>query len=276
MKVTKYSGELVHYDKQKLINSLEKSGASSAVISSILAIIETKLYEGIPSKQIYKLAFQLLKKNSSNVHAARYNLRTGILKLGPAGFFFEKFIAKVFQEQQFETKTNLTLNGNCVSHEIDVLLKKQDRISMVECKFHSGQDVKSDVKIPMYILSRFNDLKSKKHLLFLPNEIISQCILVSNNRFTTDAIQFGTCSGIQMLSWDYPPNNGIKDFVDLFGIYPITCLTTLSQFEKDKLLILDCITVKDLIVNPSHLHALEISHNRIKNILKEANQLLKI
>ena len=39
----------------------------------------------------------------------------------------------------------------------------------------------------------------------------------------------------QMLSWDYPPNNGIKDYVDTFGIYPITCLTTLSEFEKDKL-----------------------------------------
>lgn len=273
MKVTKYSGELVHYDEQKLINSLRKSGADKAVAEAIVKKIESELYEGIASKKIYKLAFQLLK-NISNAHAARYNLRTALMGLGPAGFFFEKFIAKLFQEQKFQTKTNISLNGKCISHEIDVVLKKENKISMIECKFHSGQDAKTDVKVPMYILSRFNDLKDRKHHLFLPNEIISDCIIVTNNRFTTDAIQFGECSGLKMLSWDYPLKKGIKDIIDLYSVYPITCLTTLTQIEKDKLLILDCITVKDLVVNSSILNKIELSHNRIKNVLKETNQLL--
>ena len=37
---------------------------------------------------------------------------------------------------------------------------------MVECKFHGSQDAKTDVKVPMYILSRFNDLKDKDFQLF--------------------------------------------------------------------------------------------------------------
>ncbi|WP_288981088.1 ATP cone domain-containing protein [uncultured Flavobacterium sp.] len=271
MKVTKYSGELVHYDEQKLINSLRKSGADKAVAEAIVKKIESELYEGIASKKIYKLAYQLLK-NISNAHAARYNLRTAMMGLGPAGFFFEKFIAKIYQEQKFQTRTNVSLKGNCISHEIDVLLKKEHTISMIECKFHSGQDAKTDVKVPMYILSRFNDVKNRKYHLFLPNEIISDCIIVTNNRFTTDAIQFGECSGLKMLSWDYPPK-GIKEIIDLYAVYPITCLTTLTQTEKDKLLILDCITVKDLVANSSILNKIELSHNRIKNVLKEANQL---
>ena len=272
MKVTKYSGELVHYDEQKLINSLRKSGADKAVAEAIVKKIESELYEGIASKKIYKLAYQLLK-NISNAHAARYNLRTAMMGLGPAGFFFEKFIAKIYQEQKFQTRINVSLKGNCISHEIDVLLKKEHTISMIECKFHSGQDAKTDVKVPMYILSRFNDVKNRKHHLFLPNEIISDCIIVTNNRFTTDAIQFGECSGLKMLSWDYPPKKGIKEIIDLYAVYPITCLTTLTQTEKDKLLILDCITVKDLVANSSILNKIELSHNRIKNVLKEANQL---
>lgn len=272
MKVTKYSGELVHYDEQKLINSLRKSGADKAVAEAIVKKIESELYEGIASKKIYKLAYQLLK-NISNAHAARYNLRTAMMGLGPAGFFFEKFIAKIYQEQKFQTRTNVSLKGNCISHEIDVLLKKEHTISMIECKFHSGQDAKTDVKVPMYILSRFNDVKNRKYHLFLSNEIISDCIIVTNNRFTTDAIQFGECSGLKMLSWDYPPKKGIKEIIDLYAVYPITCLTTLTQTEKDKLLILDCITVKDLVANSSILNKIELSHNRIKNVLKEANQL---
>ena len=272
MKVTKYSGELVLYDEQKLINSLRKSGADQAMAETIVKEIESEMYEGISSKRIYKRAYQLLK-NISNVHAARYNLRTALLGLGPAGFFFEKFITKLMQEQDFKTRVSTTLNGKCISHEIDVLLLKNDVVSMIECKFHSGQDAKSDVKVPMYILSRFNDVKDTKYDLFAAKRTISQCMIVTNNKFTTDAIQFGTCSGLSMLSWDYPQKNGIKDLVDRFRVYPITCLTTLTKSEKDQLLILDCITIKDLLLHPDYLKTIELSHNRIKNVLKEANQL---
>lgn len=273
MKVTKCSGELVHYDEQKLIHSLLKSGADRVVAEAIVKKIQDELYEGIPSKKIYKLAFQLLK-NNANAHAARYNLKAALMGLGPAGFFFEKFIAKIYLEQKFQTKTNVSLTGKCISHEIDVLLKNNALIAMVECKFHSSQEAKTDVKVPMYILSRFNDIKDRKHLLFLANEIVSDCIIVTNNRFTTDAIQFGECSGLKMLSWNYPPKNGIKDVIDLYSVYPITCLTTLTKIEKDNLLILDCITVKDLVAKPSFLSKIGLSQNRIKNVLKEANQLL--
>ncbi len=273
MKVTKYSGELVHYDEQKLINSLRKSGADQAMAESIVKEIESELYEGIPSKKIYKRAYQLLK-NISNVHAARYNLRTALLGLGPAGFFFEKFIAKLMQELGYQTKINIFLQGKCISHEIDILLLKNDLVTLVECKFHSGQDAKSDVKVPMYILSRFNDVKDRKYDLFSAKRSISKCIIVTNNKFTTDAIQFGECSGLNMLGWDYPQKNGIKELVDRYRVYPITCLTTLTKEEKDQLLILDCINVKDLIQYPDYLKTIELSHNRIKNVFKEANQLI--
>ena len=64
MKVTKYSGELVHYDEQKLINSLRKSGADQAMAETIVKEIESEMYEGISSKKIYKRAYQLLKNIS--------------------------------------------------------------------------------------------------------------------------------------------------------------------------------------------------------------------
>jgi hypothetical protein len=30
---------------------------------------------------------------------------------------------------------------------------------MIECKFHSRREATSDVKVPLYVLSRFNDLQ---------------------------------------------------------------------------------------------------------------------
>lgn len=274
MKITKHSGHSVPFDKEKLKHSLEKSGANSDLIEESLLQIEKQMYDGITTKEIYKLAFEILKK-ASNAHAARYNIRLALQMLGPAGFYFEKFISRLYAADGFKTITNLTLQGKCVSHEVDIAIVKNDIITMVECKFHGSRDGSTDVKVPMYILSRFNDLKVKPQTIFSGNETINSCIIVTNNRFTKDAQDFANCSGISLLSWDYPQNNNIKNKIDKGALYPITCLTTLSMIEKEKLLVLDQILVKDLIDNPQILVKIELSDNRIKNILAEASQLCK-
>lgn len=272
MKIVKNSGNIVDYSPKKLKESLMKSGASHDEVSAIFKAIEKEIFEGISTKEIYKMAFDLLKKISSS-HAARYNLKESIRLLGPAGFFFEKYIARLFSSENYQTKTNLILRGKCVSHEIDVLVKKNDVIAMVECKFHVGKDANSDVKVPMYILSRFNDLKENRHAIFSKNDVISKCWIVTNNRFTSDAIDFAKCSKLNLLSWNYPEDNNLKTKNDINYLYPVTCFTSLSLAEKDKLLVLDVILVKEVINNSECLEKIGLSPNRIKNVLKEASEL---
>nr|WP_314896387.1 restriction endonuclease [uncultured Flavobacterium sp.] len=272
MKIIKHSGDIVEFNPEKLKISLLKSGASTIAVDTILHAIKKQMYEGISTKQIYKMAFSLLKK-TANSNAARYNLREAIRLLGPAGFFFEKYIGRLFASEHYETKINITLQGKCVSHEIDVLVKKNEHISMIECKYHAGRDAASDVKVPMYILSRFNDLKERQHAIFEKKDSISKCWIVTNNRFTTDAIDFAKCSGLNLLSWNYPEDNNLKTKNDTHYLYPVTCLTTLSIAEKDKLLILDVILVKEIINHSDCLEKIGLSSNRIKNVLKEASEL---
>ena len=274
MKIIKHSGAIVDFDRLKLKQSLLKSGASHDLVNNVLQLIEKEVYDGISTKHIYKMAFGLLKK-ASNSHAAQYNLREAIRLLGPAGFFFEKFIARLFISEHYETKVDLILRGKCVSHEIDVLIKNNDVISMVECKFHTGREAATDVKVPMYILSRFNDLKENKHEIFSRNDAISKCWIVTNNRFTSDAIDFAKCSGLNLLCWDYPEANNLKNKIDNRQLYPITCLTTLTLSEKEKLLILDIILVREIINNREVLEKIGLSPNRIKNVMKEASELCR-
>jgi hypothetical protein len=274
MKIVKHSGAIVDFNRSKLKESLLKSGATPAIVDDVLQLIEKEVYEGIPTKHIHKMAFGLLKKASSS-HAAQYNLREAIRLLGPAGFFFEKFIARLFASEHYETKVNLNLQGKCVSHEIDVLVKSNNVITMVECKFHVGRDAVTDVKVPMYILSRFNDLKERQHEIFSRSDKISKCWIITNNRFSTDAVDFAKCSGINLLSWDYPSTNNLKVKIDNHQLYPITCLTTLSLSEKEKLLILDVILVQDIIDNRTYLEKIGLSPNRTKNVMKEASALCR-
>ena len=274
MKIVKHSGNIVDYNPLKLKESLLKSGASNREVDAILQTIENQIYEGISTKQIYKMAFSLLKK-ASHSQAARYNLKEAIRLLGPTGFFFEKYIARLFASENYQTVTNFILQGKCVSHEIDVLIKKDNAIAMVECKFHMGIDANSDVKVPMYILSRFNDLKDRQHTIYTRKDIISKCWIVTNNRFTADAIAFAKCSKLHLLSWNYPEKDNLKTKNDTHHLYPVTCMTTLSLAEKDKLLVLDVILVKEIVNNSDCLERIGLSSNRIKNVLKEASELVE-
>ena len=274
MKIVKHSGNIVDFEREKLRDSLLKSGASKSIVEDVISQIEKQLYEGISTKKIYKLAFGLLKKNA-NSHAARYNLRAAIQLLGPAGFFFEKYIAKLFQSEGFETLTNLSLQGKCVSHEVDVVVRKNNYLTMIECKFHAGRDAVSDVKVPMYILSRFNDLKSQRLAIFEENNVLDYCFIITNNRFTADAIQFARCSNISLLSWDYPDNENLRDKIDRSQLYPVTCLTTLTLAEKDRLMNVGIILVKELLDDTDCLKSIDLSQNRVKNVIREASELCK-
>ncbi len=274
MKIVKHSGNIVEFKREKLRDSLLKSGASRSIVEDVISQIEKQLYEGISTKKIYKLAFGLLKKNA-NSHAARYNLRAAIQLLGPAGFFFEKYIAKLFQSEGYETLTNLLLQGKCVSHEVDVVVRKNNYLTMIECKFHAGRDAVSDVKVPMYILSRFNDLKSQRLAIFEEDNVLDNCFIITNNRFTADAIQFARCSNISLLSWDYPDNENLRDKIDRSQLYPVTCLTTLTLAEKDRLMNVGIILVKELLEDTDCLKSIDLSQNRVKNVIREASELCK-
>lgn len=275
LKVTKFSGEVVPFNADKLKASLLKSGASMADADAVMTLIEKEIYEGIPTKRIYKLAFSFLKK-ISKAHAARYNLRAGIKALGPDGFYFEKFVAKIYEHLGYTTITNQQFQGHCVSHEVDVLIKNKDDLTMIECKFHNFQDAKTDVKVPMYILSRFNDLKTMPLAVFEGQYYLNNCMIATNNKFTQDAIQFAECMGMKLLSWDYPKNASLKFYIDDFQLYPVTCLTTLALIEKDKLLHFGIVTVKDLLQNINAMYNIGISDRRVKNVLKESNELCKL
>lgn len=273
MKVKKHSGEIVSYNRGKLVSSLQNSGATKEVAEQIIQEVESQFYNGITSREIFKIAFKKLK-SYSKAHAARYNLKNGILKLGPAGFYFEKFIARIFELENYQTVTNVFLEGNCISHEIDLIVKKESHLAMIECKFHGSQEAKTDVKVPMYILSRFNDVKNINYTVFNQNENLDKCWLVTNNKFTSEAIKFGECSGLNLLSWNYPLGNSLKDFVTKYNVYPITCLTTLTQAEKEILLLENILTVHDFIHVRKHNSKLKLSQNRLKNVIKECTQLL--
>lgn len=268
--VRKSTGEDELFSFQKLRNSLIKSKASFEEADTIVKSLQNKIYQGISTKKIYQLAFNLLKKKAPHL-ASRYHLKQGLMELGPSGFPFERYISELFKNDGYITEVGSILNGKCVKHEIDIICKKKDLLMLMECKYKNMPGVSVDVKVPLYINSRFQDL--------LDNFVLCKPFtkykgwIVTNSRFTDDALAFGNCKEMELLSWDYPFNKSLKDKIDTSGLYPVTCLTSLTSEEKSWILEKNIVLVKDILNNEKILSKVGISKSRIKNILEEGNKL---
>lgn len=269
--IRKASGKEEYFSFQKLKNSLIRSRATEDEANNIVQSLKPQLFQGISTKKIYSMAYRLLKKQSPQ-NASRYNLKKGIMELGPSGFAFEKFVGELFQKEGYSTEVGVILKGKCVTHEIDVVCKKEDVLMLMECKYKNQPGVSVDVKVPLYIHSRFQDLL-ENNLLTGPFKTFKGWI-VTNSRFTEDALAFGRCRGIQLLGWDVPFKNSLKDIIDRTGLYPLTCLTSLTMIEKKQLLEKEIVMVKELCSNERALLKIGISEKRIKHILDECLKLV--
>jgi len=271
IEVIKSSGEKVKFSLEKLRASLNRSGADKKAVDQIIDKVRDELYQGISTKEIYNRAFALLKKKKS-YFASKYKLKKAIYELGPTGFPFENFIATIFKYSGYKAEIGKILQGKCVTHEIDVVANKKRDTIIVECKFHNEEGRNCNVKVPLYIAARFKDVKnywdSKPH----KTELNSGWV-VTNTRFTEDALQYGKCIGLKLLSWDYPKEDGLKNIIDRLGLYPVTVSTLLTNREKLFLLTRDVVLCRDLIGDSFYLDHLGISEIRKERILNEINQL---
>lgn len=270
--ITKATGETVEFDPKKLLRSLHRAGAGRDRADAIARAVKQQLREGMTTREIYQLAHRMLRKEGK-LAAARYSLKQALLGLGPSGFPFEQFIARLLEAEGYSVQTGLLRNGHCVAHEIDVLATDDSRVLIGECKYHHRQSLISDIKVPLYIHSRFRDLEAG---FFNTPEWKGKSIegwIFTNTRFTDDALQYGRCAGLHLISWDTPFDYSLRDWVDRTGLHPLTCLTTLSRREKEQLLENKVVLTKDLLENPAVLEPLRLAQARMRGVLDEAEQL---
>lgn len=270
--VIKASGSIVPFSEEKLLRSLKRSGASDSEAAKVMAEINKKLFEGISTKTIYKMAFKLLKEQSTHL-AAKYHLKGAIMELGPSGFPFEKYFSEILRYQGYKTTVGEIVQGKCVSHEIDVIAELGEQFFMIECKYHNQPGTFSDVKIPLYIQSRFKDVEAQWIKLPGHENKTHTGWVVTNTRFSTDAVLYGNCIGLKLLGWDYPVKEGLKDLIDRLGLYPITCLTTLTKVEKQLLLDKNIVLCKEISDDVKLLDVAGVNPTRAKRVLEEVEKL---
>jgi hypothetical protein len=270
--VTKASGDQEHFSEQKLKSSLQKAGASEASISYIINDIKEWLYDGVSTHKIYARAFKLLRQKKGSL-AARYKLKKAIMELGPTGFPFEHFIGELMKAKGYEVKTGQLLQGICVQHEVDVVATDANTQCLMECKYHNSPDKISNVQVPLYIRSRMNDIIERRKNDRELKALNFEGWVVTNTRFSDDAIAYGTCSGLKMLSWDFPKKNGLKEQIEKHHLFPLTSLTRLTRKHKQVLMEAGIVLCRQILENRHEIDKLGLSKTQRKRLMEEVEGL---
>lgn len=271
MLITKADGTVEPFDPHKLRRSLRRSGAGEAEIETIVRQIETVAHEGMRTQEIYRQAFALLRGVGPTV-TARYALRRALFNLGPTGFPFETYVARLFNHQGYEVRTGIILKGRCAVHEIDLAAFKPDHAFVAEAKFHVRPGLKSDLQVAMYSYARLLDLSDQQ---ICSEDIcgVKNLKLITNTKFTEAATKYAACVGVDLLSWDYPAQGNLYEMIEASKLYPITVLTRLTAGQKQALLIRKVVLCEDLVKDPSLLQGLGLAASRLEAVLSEARQL---
>ena len=269
--IIKANGEREPFKPEKLEHSLKNAGASEEMITKIIDAIEDELEDGMTTKRIYDRAFDLLSKERSNV-ASRYSLRNAVMQLGPTGFPLEQFVARIFREKGYKTEVGVEADGACGHHEIDVVAYTESELNMVEVKFHNERGITSDMQTALYTRARFDDLSGKTFSDF-PDTDLDNAWLVTNTKFTSSAISYGECAGLMMVGWDHPDEGNLHDLIESTKLQPVTCLTSLSESAKQKLLEDDLVLCQAVSQNEDKLREHGLTDSEIAAVRDEANQI---
>jgi len=269
--IIKADGTVEVFDGSKLERSLRNAGATPHTAARIRSTIESSMGTSVESTEIYKRAFQMLRRDN-RPSAARYSLRRALFEFGPSGHPFEDFVAELYKAEGWSVEDRKTIQGKCVSHEVDVYATRGSETLAAELKYHNDPGYKTDVKVALYVKARFDDIwqcdpKSGK---VCP---VDSGFLITNTKFTKDAIAYATCAGLGLLGWTYPVHGNLYDRIVASGIYPITALTLLKKSEKRLLIDQNIVTCAQVRQHRELLRELGITPERIGSILAEAGTL---
>lgn len=265
--VIKASGEKEPFSEEKINASIKRAGIPESLHEQVLAHVKSKLYENIPTSEIYSHITEFLKTSTHPFSGANYSLKHALMDLGPTGYPFEDFVSELLEQEGYKTQVRQILSGKCVTHEVDVIAEKNGIKCMFEAKFHNTPGSRSDVQVSLYTKARFDDVKEKYDL--------KEAWVVTNTKVTSDALSYALCVEMKILSWNYPENESLRDLIEKSRLHPITVLSSLSSSQRQKLLDQDIVLCKDIYENPKSLQILDLPKDKQEEVMSEVKFVIE-
>lgn len=268
--VVKGSGSREKFSDEKVLRTIRRIGVPQELEQKALSTVKESLTPDIPTSEVYKKINEFLKTQDLGVASIKLNLKKALFELGPTGYPFEKYVGKIFETQGYVAEVGTTLQGECVTHEIDVLLEKDGKREIVEAKFHNQPGSRTDVQAALYTYARYLDVKDKND--------ISGVWIFTNTKLTLDAVHYAKCKGMHAVGWNYPQDNSLQDFVEKPNLYPVTILKALESHTRNRLVENGIVLVNDFLETPKEMleDKFLMQPRELEESRKEARSLLGV
>jgi hypothetical protein len=226
-KIIKESGEVEKFDREKLRKSLLNSGVRSEDIEGLMDMVSRTLQPPYTTRKVFRAAKKYMRRYDL-VCTMKYSLKEAIYALGPSGYPFERYIGKVLEKDGYKVEVGRFVEGACVTHEVDVVALRDDSCYVVECKFHQNRRTISDVKTALYVHARFRDIREAGDAC--PNgSHLLKGMIVTNTRFSSEAVKYAKCVGLETLGWKYPHERSLEKVIEQDRTYPVTILPAATK-----------------------------------------------
>ncbi len=273
--ITKSDGSKEPFDARKLRDSLVSARASLEVADEIVASVSQTIRPNDTTARIYQAAHRMLARRERPV-ASRYGMRRSLLELGPTGFPFEKFVGELYRADGYDVAVGEMLYGSCVSHEVDVLAWDDQDLIALEAKFHNDLSFKTDTKVVLYVKARVEDLQTHEHKIGGRSRAVTRGAIATNTKFTDTAETYAACNGIELLSWETPRGDNLYDRMGRHGVFPVSCLTSLTAREKRVIAEAGIVDTKTLATDGETLRrALKGDTARVADTLGEIDEIVR-
>jgi hypothetical protein len=272
-KIVKKTGQKELFLPEKLCDSIIKVGASDELAQQVCSIVSESVRSGVSTDKIFTTTRKYLKDFDPKI-AALYALERGLSALGPSGFIFEQYVAALFQEMNYDVQTNVYMEGEGVTHEIDVLAEKGNTVFVIEAKYRNEYQTKTHINQVMYADARLQDVKRQAVKKGDMREYYMW--VVTNTRFTDNAINYVEYRDIQLMGWDYPKYINLKKIVSDRKLYPVTILPSITHKALKGLAADGIILVKSLceMTSLDFQKYYKLSRTLSDKLVREVNELV--
>ena len=242
--VTKADGSRQQFDRDKIVATCMRMGASRNEAEEIAGKIESRIYDGMPTTKVLQMIFQFIKKFKLQANRL-YDLRKG-LSLMNSKPEFEKFVQVLLENIGFEVDPNQILRGKCIAHEVDAVARKNGVTYFVETKHHYNYHAFTGLDESRIARAVLEDV-TEGFNLGLTELKVDKAMIVTNTKYSEQAMQYGTCRFISQIGWSTPANFGLRDIIQEKNLYPLSCIRGLKTEARMQLVDSGIILISQLV-----------------------------
>jgi hypothetical protein len=242
--VTKADGSRQQFDRNKIVATCMRMGATKQDAEEIAGKIESRVRDGMPTAKVLQMIFQFIHKYKPQA-SRLYDLRRG-LSLMNSKPEFEKFVQILLVNIGFEVVPNKILKGKCIEHEADAIARKDGVTYFVEAKHHYNYHAFTGLDESRIARAVLEDV-SEAFNLGLTDLKIDEAVIVTNTKYSEQAMQYGTCRNILQIGWSTPADLGLRDIILEKSLYPLSCIRGLKTDARLQLVDSGIILINQLV-----------------------------